>query len=94
MCLDHPVPLDNSGSERLFQPIAKLRHNCLFAGGPEGGHRTAVLLGIVATCQREEVDLRAYLTWVFERRGTHRDVYDMDAADLTPAAYKAAIAIG
>jgi len=94
VCLDHPVPLDNSGSERLFQPIAKLRHNCLFAGGPEGGHRTAVLLGIVATCQREEVDLRAYLTWVFERRGTHRDVYDMDAAALTPAAYKAALTIG
>ena len=90
--LDHPVPLDNSGSERLFQAVAKLRHNCLFAGGPEGGHRSAVLLGIAATCQRLEVDLEAYLTWVFVRRGTHRHKYDLSAAELTPAAYKRAMA--
>jgi len=92
VCLDHPVPLDNSGSERLFQPVAKLRHNCLFAGGPEGGHRAAVLLGIVATCQRLDVDVRAYLTWVFERRGTHRKHYELTAAELTPAAYKHSLA--
>ncbi len=92
VCLDHPVPIDNSAPERLFQPVAKLQHNCLFAGGPEGGHRTAVLLGLAATCQRLEVDLQAYLTWVFIRRGTHKRQYDMTAAELTPAAYKRALA--
>lgn len=94
VCLEHPVRIDNSGSERLFQPVAKLRHNSLFAGAPEGGHRSAVLLGIAATCQRLGVDLEAYLTWVFERRGTHSKKYELPAAELTPAAYAQAIAEG
>jgi hypothetical protein len=41
-----------------------------------------------ATCRHLGVDLDAYLTWVFIRRGTHRAKYPMAAADLTPAAYK------
>lgn len=94
VCLDHPVRIDNSGSERLFQPVAKLRHNCLFAGAPEGGHRSAVLLGIAATCQRLDVDLEAYLTWVFVRRGTHKKKFELSAAELTPAAYKRSLAEG
>ena len=35
--------------------------------------------------------LEKYLTWVFERRGTWRDRYNLAAADLTPAAYKRTI---
>lgn len=89
---DPELPLDNSASERAFQAVAKLRLNCLFAGGTEGAHRAAVLLGVAATCQRVEVDFEAYLNWVFIRRGTHRHKYTMTAADLTPAAYKLAIA--
>jgi hypothetical protein len=27
------------------------------------------------------------LTWVFVRTGTHRDKYNLSAAELTPAAY-------
>jgi transposase len=79
--------LDNSASEREFQFFAKLRLNCLFAGGTEGAHRAAVLLGISSTCRRLRVDLHAYLTWVFVRLGTHRHKYNLSAADLTPAAY-------
>ena len=30
------IPMDNSGSEREFQRVSKLRHACLFAGGTEG----------------------------------------------------------
>jgi hypothetical protein len=30
----------------------------------------------------------AYLTWAFERLGTHRDLYGLGAADVTPAAFK------
>lgn len=86
--LDDPeLPLDNSRSEREFQFVAKLRLNCLFAGGTEGAHRAAVLLGIVATCRRLKLDIEAYLTWVFVRVGTHRDKYALTAAELTPAAY-------
>lgn len=79
--------LVNSRTEREFQYVAKLRLNCLFAGGTEGAHRAAVLLGIVATCRRLKLDVEAYLTWVFVRVGTHRDKYGLSAADLTPAAY-------
>jgi transposase len=91
--LDDPacIPLDNSSSEREFQLVAKLRLNSLFAGSTEGAHRAAVLLGIAATCRRIGVDLEAYLTWVFVRRGTHADKYGMKAAELTPAAYKRAM---
>lgn len=86
--VDHPaIPIDNSGSEREFQNFAKLRLNCLFAGSSEGAHRAAVLLGIAATCRALGVDTLAYLSWVFTRVGTHRDVYDLTAAELTPAAY-------
>lgn len=87
--LDDPnLPLDNSASEREFQVVAKLRHNILFAGGTEGAHRAAVLLGIAATCRRVGVDFEDYQVWVYVRRGTHRDRYNLAAADLTPAAYK------
>lgn len=84
---DPELPLDNSATEREFQFFAKLRLNCLFAGGTEGAHRAAVLLGIAATCRRLGVDLQKYLTWVFVRVGTHRHKYDLAATDLTPVAY-------
>jgi hypothetical protein len=49
-----------------------------------------VLLGIVATCRAIGVPVQAYLTWAFERLGTHRDLFGLDAAALTPAAFKRA----
>ncbi|GEM_PF-794940 len=92
--IDDPacVAIDNSGSEREFQPVAKLRLNCLFAGSTEGAHRTAILLGIVHTCKRLGIDPEAYMTWLFVRRGTHRHKYNLSVAQLTPAAYKATLA--
>lgn len=86
--VDHPeLPIDNSASEREFQAVAKLRLNCLFAGGTEGAHRAAVLLGIAATCRALSVDPLAYMAWAFERLGTHRDVFGLAVAELTPAAF-------
>lgn len=91
--IDHPaIPIDNSASEREFQAVAKRRLNSLFSGSTEGAHRAAVLLGIAATCRRVGVSFREYLTWVFVRRGTHRDRYNLPAAALTPAAYKRSLA--
>lgn len=91
--LDDPkIPIDNSGSEREFQAVAKIRLTSLFAGGTEGAHRATVLLGIASTCRRLGVDFEAYLTWVFIRRGTHRHKYDLAAHELTPAAYKRSLA--
>ena len=45
------------------------------------------LLGIVATCRNLGVDPLGYLAWAFTRLGTHRDIYNLSAAELTPAAY-------
>ena len=89
--VDEPdVPLDNNESEREFQRHAKLRLASLFAGSIEGAYRWAVLLGVVRTAQKHGLDVQAYLTWVLERRGTHRDLFGMAAWELTPAAYVAA----
>ena len=60
----------------------------LFAGSTEGAHRAAVLLGIVATCRAIGVNAEAYFAWAFTRLGTHRDLYALDAAQVTPAAFK------
>ena len=90
--VEHPeLPPDNSRSEREFQQVAKARHAWLHAGGTEGAHRAATLLGVVATARNVGVDVEKYLCWVFERRGTWRERYRMGAAELTPAAYKRAM---
>ena len=85
---DADVPIDNSPTEREFQNVAKLRLNMLFAGSSEGAHRACVLLGIVASCRVAGVPVQAYLAWAFERLGTHRDTFNLPAADLTPAAFR------
>ena len=92
--LDDPavLPLDNNAAEREFQRHAKLRQACLFAGSPEGGHRWATLFGVVRTAQKCDVDVLAYLTWMFERRGSHRKQFAMSAAELTPMAYRDTVA--
>jgi transposase len=87
---DPSVPIDNSPTEREFQNVAKLRLNMLFAGSTEGAHRACVLLGITATCRALGVPVQAYLSWAFDRLGTHRSVYGLSAAEMTPAAFKAA----
>ncbi len=88
--IDHPavLPLDNNAAEREFQRHAKLRKSCLFAGSAEGGHRWATLFGVVRTAQKCNLDVLAYLTWMFERRGSHRKQFDMTARQLTPMAYR------
>jgi hypothetical protein len=88
---DANVPIDNSATEREFQNVAKLRLNVLFAGSTEGAHRACVLLGIVATCRTLGVPVQAYLTWAFERLGTHRDVFALPLEAMTPAAFKKAL---
>lgn len=90
--IDNPIiPIDNSASEREFQNIAKFRLNALFAGSTEGAHRAATIFGITGTCRAVGVNSLAYLTWVFDRLGTHRDVYNTPIEALTPAAFKASL---
>ena len=82
------LPLDTNTAEREFQRHAKLRYASLFAGSPEGGHRWATLFGVVRTVQKCDVDVFGYLTWMFERRGSHRETFAISAAELTPMAYR------
>ena len=42
----------------------------------------------MTTAKRHGLDVQAYLTWLFERRGTWKKRFGMSIADLTPAAYK------
>lgn len=86
--VDYDIPIDNNASEREFQRHAKLRYASLFAGSQEGGHRWATLFGVVRTAQKCNLDVLAYLTWLFERRGSHRKLFGMTAAQLTPMAYR------
>jgi transposase len=81
---DPTLPPDNNISEREFQRIAKGRLAWLFFGGPNGGHRAATILGIVATCHRIGVDVLSYLGWVFTAVGPAA----RDPAAMTPAAFK------
>ena len=85
---DPDLPMDNNVSEREFQRHAKLRYASLFAGSPEGAHRWAVLLGIVRTAQKCGLDVQAYLTWLFDHRGTYRRRHGKRACELTPMAYR------
>lgn len=91
---DAALPIDNNPCERQFQNHAKARLNWLFAGSVDGAHRYAVIAGVVATALRHGLDVEAYLAWVFERRGTHRQRFAMNAAELTPAAYQHALKQG
>ena len=45
-----------------------------------------------ATCRAIGVPAQAYLTWAFERLGTHRDFFGLTAEQMTPAAFKATLA--
>ncbi len=40
----------------------------------DGTAARAVLLGIVATCRAVGVPVQAFLAWVFDRLGTHREL--------------------
>jgi hypothetical protein len=85
--VDPELPIDNNAVERKFQCHATLRLASLFAGSIEGAHRWATLLGVVRTAQNNNLHTQAYLTWLFERRDTHRKCFGMTARELTPAVF-------
>lgn len=55
---------------------------------PRRTRAITTLLGVVRTAQKCEVDMLAYLTWMFERRGSHRARFGQTATELTPKAYR------
>ena len=61
---DGALAIDNNLAERLMKPPALLRKNSLFVGSEAGGHRAAILLSIIASAKRCQVEPWAWLNAV------------------------------
>jgi transposase len=78
--------IDNNAAERSMRRVVLGRNNWLFVGHPEAGPRAAVILSLVETCRRLEVNPYEYLRSVL-----HEIVKDPSrAAALTPRAWRSA----
>jgi hypothetical protein len=81
---DGRLPLDNNDAERDLRRVAVGRRNWLFVGSEEGGERTAIILTIVASAHRHDLDVWAYLRDVLERLAKGED----DLEELLPDVWK------
>ena len=86
---DVRVPPHNNQSERELRLIALGRKNYLFVGHEEAGHRTAILMSLITTCKRHDVNPTAYLADVLIRVQTHPQA---DVAELIPNRWKTRLA--
>jgi len=64
---DAHLPIDNNEAEQALRRIAVGRKNWMFVGSENGGERTAVLLTVIASAHRHDLDVWAYLRDVLER---------------------------
>jgi transposase len=64
---DANLPIDNNEAEAALRRIAVGRKNWLFVGSEQGGERTAIILTIIASAHRHDLDVWAYLRDVLER---------------------------
>ena len=64
---DGRLPIDNNEAERALRRIAVGRKNWLFVGCHEGGERSAVILTVIASAHRHDLDVWAYLRDILER---------------------------
>jgi len=81
---DGDLPIDNNQVERLMNRVAVGRKNWLFVGSVRAGERNANLMTLVASAQRQHLDLSAYLESVTTHvvRGTAKP------AELLPEVWK------
>ncbi len=68
---DGDLAIDNNAAENALRPIAVGRKNWLFAGSDRGGRTAAVLLSLIATCRRHDVEPWGYLHDVLTRVAAH-----------------------
>jgi transposase len=64
---DGDLSIDNNAAERAMKPVAIGRKNWLFVGSVPAGRRAAVLLSLVASCKRNQVEPWAWLRDVLTR---------------------------
>jgi transposase len=81
---DGQLPIDNNEAERDLRRVAIGRKNWLFVGSEEGGERTAIILTIVASAHRHDLDVWAYLRDVLERLAKGED----NLEELLPDVWK------
>lgn len=64
---DGRVPIDNNEAEQLMKQVATGRKNWIFIGSVEAGYRAAILLTIVSTAHRHNLDVWLYVKDVLDR---------------------------
>ena len=64
---DGRVPVDNNEVEQLMKQVATGRKNWLFIGSMEAGYRASILLTIVSTAHRHQLDVWLYVKNVLDR---------------------------
>ena len=64
---DGRMPIDNNEVEQLMKQVALGRKNWLFLGSVEAGNRAAILLTIISTAVRNDLDVFAYVKDVLDQ---------------------------
>ena len=82
---DARLPIDNNEAERDLRRVAIGRRNWMFVGSEEGGERTAIILTVVASAHRHDLDVWAYLRDVLEQLAKDAD----NLEELLPDVWKA-----
>jgi len=68
---DGRLQIDNNLAENAIRGIALGRKNWLFVGSEKGGHTAAVLMTIVATCRKNNINTWGYLKDILQRIQSH-----------------------
>jgi len=79
------LPIDNNEGESSLRRVAVGRKNWLFVGSQQGGERTAVILTIIASAHRHDLDVWAYLQDVLRQLANDQ----ADLEQLLPDVWKA-----
>jgi transposase len=83
---DGRLAIDNNEAERDLRRIAVGRKNWLFVGSRDGGERAGIILTVIASAHRHDLDVWAYLRDVLERLAKGEG----DLEQLLPDVWKAA----
>lgn len=84
---DGRIPIDNNDTEQLMKQVALGRKNWLFIGSVVAGHRAAVLMTMVSTAHRNDLDVWAYLKDVLDRLLAGETDYHSLRADIWKQAH-------
>ncbi len=84
---DGRIPIDNNETEQLMKQVALGRKNWLFVGSVAAGDRAAVLMTLVSTAHRNDLDVWAYLKDVLDRLLAGDTDYHALRADVWKAAH-------